>query len=314
MTKATPSPTAQQPVLAHFAVAVAVATWGVSNVVIKLVGVTGMVASFYRLSFALPLLWIIVLLSPTVRARLDRNWAWHCLIGGILFSLHQLLFFNGLKYTSVANVSIIGALQPVLVLVVAGPWFGEIVGRREAWLSLFAIAGTVVAVTGGHGVPSWTPFGDGLAVANLFAFTAYFLWSKRVRSSVGATEYIAGMTTVAALVITITCIGSEQDLGSPQGSDWLMLVFLAFVPGTIGHFLSNWAHAHTTAFTMSMMFLAVPVVAATGAYFFAGEAISTQQLVGGAVTLGAIAAMIALPRRAQPVATPLPVLPTAAGS
>jgi len=283
--------------LAHIAVAVAVTTWGCSNVVIKVVGVTGLIASFYRLLFALPLLWAVALASPAARGRLDRNWAWSCLVGGVLFSIHQLLFFNGLKFTSVANVAIIGALQPVLVLTVAGRWFGERVGAREVVLSIGAIAGVVVAVLGSSAAPSWSPFGDLLAVGNLFAFTAYFLWSKRVRASVGATEYIFGLTTVAAIIISLVCIGLKQDFSSPSRSDWMWLVFLALVPGTTGHFLSNWAHAHTTAFTMSIMLLAVPVLAAIGAYFFAGEPLSLQQIVGGSITLAAIAAILAPAQR-----------------
>ncbi len=302
-------PPASQQALAHGAVAIAVATWGCSNVVIKAVSVTGLIASFYRLVFALPLLWIVALSSPAVRRRLDRNWAWHCLIGGILFSLHQLMFFNGLKFTSVANVAIIAALQPVLVLMVAGRWFGESVGMREAVLSCVAIGGTVIAVLGGSAAPSWSPFGDALAVANLFAFTAYFLWSKRVRASVGATEYVFGMTSVAAVVITLACVAMEQDFGSPTRSDWMWLVFLALVPGTTGHFLSNWAHAHTTAFVMSIMLLAVPALAAGGAYVFLGEPLSPLQGIGGSITLASIAVVLRKPR--STVASPSRSLPEA---
>lgn len=295
----------RQQALAHAAVAVAVATWGCSNVVIKAVGVTGLIASFYRLLFALPLLWLVALAAPAVRRRLDRRWARSCVIGGLLFSLHQLMFFNGLKYTSVANVSIIGALQPVLVVLVAGRWFGERVLARHALLALGAIAGTVVAVLGGSTAPGWSPFGDALAVANLFAFTAYFLWSKQVRREVGATEYVVGMTSVATLVITGACVASGQDFASPAAEDWFWLVFLALVPGTTGHFLSIWAHAHTTAFAMSTMLLAVPALAAVGAWYFLGEPLTALQVLGGAITLGSIAAILA-PARAQPVPAAAP--------
>lgn len=294
-TAAIASPPAEpmsQQSLAHAAVVVAVLTWGCSNVVIKMTDVTGMIASFYRLVLALPLLWMVAFGSSRMRANLDASWAWSCLIGGVLFTLHQLLFFNGLKLTSVANVSILGALQPVLVLLVAGRWFGERVGRREVYLSTVAIAGTAVTVTGSFGAPGWSGLGDLLAVANLFAFTAYFLWSKRVRRSVGAAEYIAGMTMVAAVLMTLVCVATEQDFASPTATDWWMLLFLALVPGTVGHFLSNWAHAHTTAFSMSILFLAVPVLAALGAWAVIDEPLSAQQVLGGAVTLAAIGATL----------------------
>lgn len=280
---------------AHLAVGVAVLTWGCSNVVIKMVPVSGMIASFYRLWLALPILWVVAYATPDVRARLDAQWLRACIIGGLLFSLHQVFFFNGLKLTSVANVAILGALQPVLVLLVAGPWFGEAVSTRSVGLSLLAIGGTAYAILGAASDAATTPLGDAFAVANVFAFTAYFLWSKRVRASVGATEYVVGMTTVAAVVISVVCWATGEDVSKPQGSDWLLLLFLAWVPGTTGHFLSNWAHAHATAFVMSILLLAVPVIAAVGAFVFLGEPLLAAQGIGGAVTLAAIAAILRPP-------------------
>ena len=52
--------------LALLAVAVAVVTWGCSNVMIKGIAVPGLVASFYRLWFSVPLLWAIPLCHPRI--------------------------------------------------------------------------------------------------------------------------------------------------------------------------------------------------------------------------------------------------------
>ena len=53
--------------LALLAVAAAVVTWGWSNVAIKSVSVTGLVASFWRLWIAIPALWLTALAMPAVR-------------------------------------------------------------------------------------------------------------------------------------------------------------------------------------------------------------------------------------------------------
>src|SRR5512143_3749473 len=111
--------------LALLAVAVAVATWGCSNVLIKGIAVPGLVASFYRLWFSVPLLCALPVFHSASRARLDRDWLRAALIGGSLFAIHQVLFFSALKRTTVANVALIGSLQPPLVLFAAGRWFDE---------------------------------------------------------------------------------------------------------------------------------------------------------------------------------------------
>jgi drug/metabolite transporter (DMT)-like permease len=285
--------------LALLAVAVVVVIWGCSNVMIKAVSVTGLVASFYRLWFSIPLLWAIAAARPQTRARLDRAWLRAAVVGGALFALHQVLFFTALKHTTVANVTLIGALQPPLVLLAARRWFGEAASRGGLGWSLVALAGTLLVIIGAAGMPGWSLGGDLLAAANLFAFTAYFLASKRIRAHAGAVEYLIGLTTVAGIIVLAVCVATGQDLASPHGWEWAVLVCLALVPGTLGHFLTNWAHPHTSAFVVSIMFLAVPVVACLGAAVFLGEMLRPLQLVGAALTLAAVTLVVlSQPRRA----------------
>lgn len=282
----------RRPARAYAAVILTVAMWGYSAVAIKAVGASGIVVAFYRLWFAIPLLWLSLLLFPRLRGPLDRKWFLGCLAGGALFGFHQLLFFNAMKVTSVANVTIIGALQPVLVLLVAGPLFGEYLHRVAIGWSSVALAGTALVVLGGAASTAVSLEGDLLALGNLFVFTGYFLTSRRVREYLGAWEYVVGMTTVSGLVITTAAIAAGSDLGAPSGWDWVVLASLAIFPGTLGHVLTNWSHAHITAFAISMLFLATPVVASAAAYFFLGEPLTPLQIAGGAIVLGAIGATV----------------------
>jgi drug/metabolite transporter (DMT)-like permease len=277
--------------LAVLAILVTIVMWGSSSVAIKAVGSSGLVTALYRLWFAIPLLWISALL-PQVRSTLDRRWLRGSVVGGSLFAVHQVLYFSGLKLTTVTNMNIIGALQPVLVLWVAGPLFGEHTSRSSALWSAAALAGTALVVAGARAAPTWSAVGDAVAVLNLFAFTAYFLASKRVRATTGAWAYVVGMTTISGLVMLFICLATGQDLGSPRGFEWLVILAIAIFPGTLGHVLMNWAHAHVSAFSISMLLLGVPVVAAAGAALVLGEHITGLQILGGAVVLIAIANVV----------------------
>jgi drug/metabolite transporter (DMT)-like permease len=77
----------------------------------------------------------------------------------------------------------------------------------------------------------------------------------------------------------------------------LWLAFIAVVPGTLGQFLANWAHAHASAFAMSILLLALPVVASTGAVIFLDEPLTPLQIVGGGCALLAIGVIIRVPER-----------------
>lgn len=101
------------------------------------------------------------------------------------------------------------------------------------------------------------------------------------------------MTTVAGILMLAVCLASGQDLASPRGWDLPILLAIALLPGTLGHFLSNWAHRHTSAFAMSIMILAVPVIASAGAAMFLDERLGLPEITGGAVVLIAIGSVIA---------------------
>lgn len=279
--------------LAYAAVATTIAMWGYSAVVIKAVSPDGLVVAFYRLWFAIPLLWLSAMISPAMRRRLGRDWFFGCLAGGLCFGLHQILFFNAMKMTSVANVTVIGALQPVIVLLVAGPMFGEYLHRVAVLWAGVALAGTALVVIGSAGSSAVSGAGDLLAFANLFAFTGYFLVSRRVRATVGPWEYVVGMTTVSGLVVTGAVAVAQPNLGSPTGVEYLVIMTLAVFPGTLGHVLTNWAHAHVKAFSISMMFLAAPVVSTASAYVFLGETVTELQLLGASIVLVSIGATLA---------------------
>ena len=279
-------------VLALLAIVVTVVLWAASSITAKALSTSGLVIVFWRLWFAIPLLWL-TMLPRAMRRHLGREWLRGSVIGGVIFNVHQVLYFTSLKLTTVADVTIIGALQPVLVLLVAGPLFGERASAGAIAWSAVAFAGTVIVMLGAVHAPTWSFAGDVLALLNLFAFTAYFLASKRICETVGAWEYVVGMTTVSGVVMVPVALATHQRLAQPTAWEWAVLLAIAIFPGTLGHVFLNWAHAYVPAFVSSMVLLAVPIIATAGAAVLIDEPVSTMQIVGGTIVLGAIAIIVA---------------------
>ena len=280
--------------VAPAAVTLSVLLWSCSNVAIKAVPTSGLVTLFWRLWFAVPVLVGVCLVVPSIRRRLDRRWLTASLAGGSLFAVHLLAFFTALKLTSVANVTIIGALQPVLVLLVAGPLFGEHVRRSDIVWSVVALAGVGLVVLGSADRSASSLLGDLLAVVEVLGFTAYFLVSKRQREEVGTVEYMAGMTLVPAVIVgVVVLVAGQQVTDGVSGGVWVALAAIALIPSTLGHFFVNWAHPYITAFVSSMLLLAVPVGSVAIAWVAIGERLTVWQFAGSAVVLGAIAVVVA---------------------
>jgi drug/metabolite transporter (DMT)-like permease len=286
------------------AVAAAVTAWGAGNVLVKLDSFDGIVLSLYRLWVAVALTFVVMPLAGMHVSRRDLREA---VPGGVLFGVNIVMFFSALKLTSVANATLISALQPALVLMIAGPWFGERVGLREAAWTAVALGGVVLVVLGSAGTPEWSPAGDGLAVGAVLTFTGYFLVSKRRRAGFGAIEYVAAVQLIAAIVVTPIALASGQHLGRGDVMDWVWLLTIVCASGIGGHVLVNWAHRYVDVSISSLMMLGVPVVGAVAAWIVLDESLRPLQVAGGLVTLAALFVVARRPAQAD-------VLETAAGS
>ena len=176
-----------------------VTIWGASSTMVKSIdGIDAVGISFHRLVIGAAFL-VLVLLARGGRI------TWSTLrisaFGGVAFGLDIVLFFSALRETSVANATVIGALQPILLAPIGVRLFGEELGRRVVVWSIVAVGGTAVVVLGATGVPEWSLRGDLLAVGALLSWTAYFVASKQARTQLGTLEYFTGLSIVACAVV-----------------------------------------------------------------------------------------------------------------
>ena len=74
--------------------------------------------------------------------------------------------------------------------------------------------------------------------------------------------------------------------------DWLLVLFIVFVPGFTGHGLMTWAQRHAPVTLLSVVMLLSPVVSAVGAWILFGQALLPIQFVAGAVVLGSVAGVV----------------------
>lgn len=270
------------------AVLLAVLIWGFTNTLIKL-------SPLPALTFAVHRLWLgsLILLAAFFATR--RRLSWETVRasapGGALLGIEIAFFFSAVKHTSIADVAVISALQPALVLLVAGRLFGEVVrGRQIVWTAV-SLAGVVLVTVGSAGTPAWSLRGDFLAVGSLFAWTAYFLVSKRARADVPALDYTTVVFVCATIVVVPLALASGQAVGGVRASD--LATLLAFVAGaSAGHLLVAWAHSSVDVSVSSLAMLAQPVVSAVAALLILGEPLTPLTIVGGTIVLGSLAAIL----------------------
>ena len=269
--------------------AAAVMSWGFGGVLVKLMSISGLSLAFYRLWFGFLVMLAIVAVA---RRPLTLDVMRRAAPAGALFGINVVFFFTAVRLTTVANANLIGALQPAIVLLVAGPLFGERTGARTVIWTAVSMVGVAIVIAGGSASPAWNPAGDALAACALLTFTGYFLISKHVRASVGTLEYMVGVQFFAALVVTPIALLAPGRVDVLERLDWAYLAIIVFATGVGAHIVVNWAHRYVDVSVSSLLMLLVPVVAGIAAWAILDESLTAVQIAGSLLTLGAILVIV----------------------
>lgn len=285
---ATPRTDERLAALGILGVVVAVTSWGIGPVIVKATDLPGPTVSVHRLTLG-------AVLAVAIASARGRRLSWPllraALPGGAAFALDIVLFFTAVKRTSVTDATVIAALQPALLLVIAGPLFGERVRAAHVALTGVAVAGVAAVVAGSGAGAGRTLTGDLLAVAALGAWTWYFVAVKQARRTHGALEYQAAISLVAAVVAVPIVLLLGAPVAVSDADQW------AFVAATVllgagGHFVMNWAHAYTPIVLSSLLTLASPVISVAVAAAWLGEPVNGTQVAGIVVVLVSLGAVV----------------------
>ena len=281
---------------------IAVCAWSTGTVLAKGIDMGGLATGFYRFAFfsVIIVAWMQFRGTP-FRLRVMRESIW----GGIALGADIALFFSAVKLTSVVNATIIGAMQPIVVGVVAAKFFGERIRPRDALWSLVALLGTLVVVLASSGDDNTDVRGDLLALAAMLSWSAYFITSKNSKKTMTSTEFTAGTAIWTALICAPLGFAFGQDMTWPTWESWAILIGMALGSGLVGHALMNWSLVRIPLWIGSTFTLLIPVFSALLAWIFLDEPVSLVQGLAMAVVIGALAIVVRGQSKPTAVASPL---------
>jgi drug/metabolite transporter (DMT)-like permease len=271
------------------AVSFGVFLWAASTVIVKSSDVSGVTFAVCRLWVGFSALWLV---ARATGHRVTKEMWRASIIPGVLFAANIALFFEALRRSSVANVTLITSIQPALVFLVARRLFGERITTGDIGWTAASLAGIGLVVAGSASQPGWHPMGDVLAFIAILVWTVFFLASKRIRASAGTLEYFTAVLGVGAVSLTPVMFLSGGTFADPSARDWLLIVIVAIGPGTAGHLFVTWAHRHVDVSLSSVIGVGQPVIAAAGAAIFLDERIGALQIIGGAITIISVVAFV----------------------
>ena len=285
---------------------VAVFAWGFGPLMVRGIDASAGTIVFWRLWMAMP---VMLTAAYFTGGRISVPLLKAVFVPGVLFGISTLVGFSSYHATSIANATLIGALQPVLMLFIGPFLFGERSSARQILLAVIALGGICTVVLGAQQSSGASLHGDALALINLGLFTVYFVRMKQVRNKgIHSIALIAGVFCVAAVTVSPWVLLTSHDLGAIHGTDWLSVVGMVLLSGLVGHGLMTWAQRHIDITLASLLMLGGPVISAIGAWIVFSQQLSAVQIAGALVVLAALGAIVLEVRsNAVPVEIPLSV-------
>jgi drug/metabolite transporter (DMT)-like permease len=271
----------------HIAVVIGVIAVSLSAVLVKLAaGAPAAIIANYRLLFA------VLIMAPFVVAKHRHEFrliGWKdwilSVFAGVFLTLHFILWFESLNYTSVASSVVLVALQPVFVFLGTYLFFQERFSPGAVISIIIALLGSAIISWGDFQISGIAFLGDLLALLGAVAVTGYSLMGQKVRRRLSLLTYTFVVYSVGTIALIFYNLALQNSFFGYPADYWWLFLALAIVPTFFGHALFNWALKWLSTSTISIGIIFEPVGAALLAYIFLREQVTGPQWLGGTIVI-----------------------------
>lgn len=248
----------------------------------------------HRLSLAVPFLGIWALRErvrqdATRRLLLLRpDIAGWIIAAGIFFALDLAVWHLSIRFTTVANATLLGNLAPIFVAIGAWWFLGESIGKTFLLGMTIALAGAWLLTRANLRLDPGRLRGDVLGVSTALFYGGYQLCVARLRRDLPSARLLFWSSMVAIPFLWIAALISGEVLIPLSLRGWGVLLGLALTAQVAGQGLITYGFAHLPAGLSSLTLLVQPLVAAIAGSMLLNETFGGSQWLGGLVLLSGI--------------------------
>ncbi|HSU34959.1 MAG TPA: DMT family transporter [Propionibacteriaceae bacterium] len=271
------------------------AIWGSTFFLIKDVVTRIPVVDLLAVRFALAALALALFVGP--RLRLTRRLIGQGVGLGLLYGGAQILQTLGLAHTSASTSGFVTGLYVVATPLLAALILKTRIGGTT-WLAvLLAAIGLGVLSLQGFSIG----YGELVTVIAAVVYAGHIV----ALSKISTRETVLSLSLVQLVSIALVCTGAAlwPTAGSPRGivlpdrpADWLIVVYLAVLAGTVTMVLQTWAQARVEPTRAAVIMAMEPVWAAGFAVALGGESLTLRLIIGGLAILTAMYLVELAPR------------------
>ena len=262
-----------------------------SAIFVKMAEAPSGIIAFYRLLFTLAFLVPALLAQKKEREQLvhlNGRQLRLAVISGALLAVHWVMWFESLRYTSVASSTVLVSLQPLFSILFGALFLKERVSKWGMVGVFLAIFGSAIIGWGDFQVSGAAFWGDVLSFASAGVISLHFLFGQLLRKEMDVLPYTVVCYTASTVCLAIYALAAGQSFSGYSCQTWGCFLGLALFATVGGQCVFNLLLKYLTASAVTMGILGEPVGTIILAFFIFGESITLQQTAGMLLILGGL--------------------------
>ncbi len=262
-----------------------------SAIFVKMAEAPSGIIAFYRLLFTLAFLVPALLARKKEREQLvhlNGRQLRLAVISGALLAVHWVMWFESLRYTSVASSTVLVSLQPLFSILFGALFLKERVSKWGMVGVFLAIFGSAIIGWGDFQVSGAAFWGDVLSFASAGVISLHFLFGQLLRKELDVLPYTVVCYTASTVCLAIYALAVGQSFSGYSCQTWGCFLGLALFATVGGQCVFNLLLKYLTASAVTMGILGEPVGTIILAFFIFGESITLQQAAGMLLILGGL--------------------------
>ena len=269
---------------------------------VRLADVGPVATGFWRVTIALPFLWLLAQMSGQRLHWPRRPLTVVILIAAVFYVLDLAAWNAGIRMTKLGNSTLFGNTGS-FVFAIYGLWLVHRMPSLKQGASLvLALAGAGLLMNGSYELSPKNFTGDLLTLLAGLLYGGYLIFVERARSEVPALPLLLLATLFSVPMLLAISAGLGEQIWP---SDWTPLIIFALSSQVVGQGLLVYSIGTLPPLVVGLALLTQPAVSAAVGWFAYGERLSLTDCIG-AVAIAAALVLVRLPERGLPVADDQP--------
>lgn len=209
--------------------------------------------------------WLISLFTP--REKVEKRDMWMILLGAVNLYGTLWAFAEAMRYISPTYVSLISAMSPLLVMLMAAVFLKEPISTRKATGVFFGIAGALMMILFSlHGDAHYSNIGALLCFVNIIFYASYLLLTRSISPKYSPVTMMKWMFLFSFIMSLLLAIPTVKDspllLGNAPAMAYVNMGIVALFATVLAYFLLPVALRYLRPTTVSMYSNLQPIITA----------------------------------------------------